>query len=75
MSLREIRKDRGWLPSELSKRSGVNKQMIQFYENGTKDINGARLKTLLKLCSALNCKLSDIVTDPETVKMLKEMGV
>lgn len=75
MSLREIRKDRGWLPSELSKRSGVNKQMIQFYENGTKDINGARLKTLLKLCAALDCKLSDILTDPETVKMLKEMGV
>lgn len=71
--LRDIRKDRGWLPSELSRRSGVNKNMIQFYENGAKDINGARLKTLLKLCVALDCKLSDLITDPECVEMLKKI--
>ena len=71
--LRDIRKDRGWLPSELSRRSGVNKNMIQFYENGVKDINGARLKTLLKLCVALDCKLSDFITDPECVEMFRKI--
>ena len=71
--LRDIRKDRGWLPSELSRRSGVNKNMIQFYENGSKDINGAKLKTLLKLCVTLDCKLSDLVTDPEIIEMLKKI--
>lgn len=71
--LRDIRKDRGWIPQELSRRSGVNKRMIQSYENGSKDINGAKVKTLAKLCTALDCKLSDIITDPETVDMLKKM--
>lgn len=71
--LRDIRKDRGWLPSELSRRSGVNKNMIHFYENGAKDINVARFKTLLKLCVALDCKLSDLITDPECVEMLRKI--
>lgn len=70
--LKDVRKDRGWTMAELAKRSGVNVRMIRYYEDGTKDINGTKLKTLLKLCTALDCKLSDIVTDPEILEMLKK---
>lgn len=42
-----------------------------YYEQGAKDLNGAKLATLLKLCLALDCKLGDILTDEETVKLLE----
>ena len=32
----------------------------------------AGLATLLKLCLALDCKLGDILTDEETVKLLEQ---
>lgn len=31
-----------------------------------------QLSTLLRICKALNCKLSDIVTDEETAELLRE---
>ena len=45
---------------------------LQCYEQGAKDLNGAKLATLLKLCLALDCKLGDILTDEETVKLLEQ---
>ena len=36
------------------------------------DINGAKLSTLLKLCLALNCRLTDILDDPETLDLLRK---
>lgn len=71
MALKDVRTAKGWSVPELGERSGVNKQMISFYENGTKDINGAKLKTLLALADTLDCKLSDLITDPETASLLK----
>ena len=33
-------------------------------------IAGAKLKTLLKVCVALECRLEDIVTDDETLALI-----
>ena len=52
--------------------AGINGRMLQYYEQGAKDLNGAKLATLLKLCLALDCKLGDILTDEETVKLLEQ---
>lgn len=46
--------------------------MYQYYEQGTRDISKAQLSTLLRICKALDCKLSDIVTDAETSELLAE---
>ena len=35
-----------------------------------RDIAGAKLKTLLKICVALECRLEDIVTDEETLTLI-----
>ena len=51
--------------------AGLNVRMLQYYEQGAKDLNGAKLATLLKLCLALDCQLGDILTDEETVKLLE----
>lgn len=73
MALREARERAELSQVQLSKQTGVNLQMIRFYESGVKDINCAKLATLLTLCDRLNCKLSDIVTDEDTLKLLDKL--
>lgn len=74
MSLRRTRIKAGLSQSQLAERSGVSFRMIQHYEQESKDINGAKLSTLLALCVALNCSLSDIITDRITLELLDKMG-
>ena len=56
---------------ELSEKSGVPVSLLQQYEEVTDDINNANLLTLLKICNAMECRLSEILTDKETIKELK----
>ena len=60
------------LAAGLSAATGLNVRTLQCYEQGAKDINNAKLATLLKLCLALDCKLGDILTDEATVKLLEQ---
>ena len=56
---------------EVAELSGVSFRMVKDYEQGQRDINGAKLLTLLKLCLALRCRLEDIVDDVETLELLR----
>jgi len=56
--------------SQLAKAAGINTRTLQHYEQGSKDLNGAKLASLLKLCLALQCKLEDILPDGETTGLL-----
>ena len=68
--LQEQRAASGLTRQQLSELSGVNVRMIERYEQGERDLNGAKLKTLLKLCVSLGCKLEDIIDDNETIELL-----
>ena len=46
---------------ELSEKSGVSPRMIQYYEQGVKDINKAQGITLYKIAQVLNCKIEDLL--------------
>ena len=70
MSLKTIRESRGITRQQLSETSGVNIRTIEAYEQEKKDINNAKLKTLLRLCKALGCNLEDIIDDEETIELL-----
>lgn len=70
--LQNARLAAGLSQSQLAAAAGLNVRMLQYYEQGVKDINGAKLATLLKLCLALDCKLGDILTDEATVKLLEQ---
>lgn len=72
MNLQNIRLAKGLSQADLAQESGIKKQVIQHYEQGFRDLNGARLSTLLKLCLALDCRLSDILDDPETLDLLRK---
>ena len=68
--LRNLRQSNNMSQSQLANAAGIPVRVLQSYESGARDISGAKLLTLLKLCMALNCKLQDIIPDSETVDML-----
>lgn len=71
MKIKEIRTSRGLSQSKLAELSGVNLRTLQQYEAGSRDINGVKLSSLLDLCLALDCDLTDILTDQELITKLE----
>ena len=71
-NIKKLREAKGLTRAELAERTGINVRTLEAYEYGKKDINGAKIKTLLRLCNALGCKLNDILTDPYTLEALYE---
>jgi transcriptional regulator with XRE-family HTH domain len=68
--LKEIRESRGMSQQDLTDKSGINKRMIQAYEQGYRDINGAKLSTLLTFANVLNCPINQIVTDESLIERI-----
>ena len=60
--------------SQLARAAGISVRVLQDYECGARDISGAKLATLLKLCNAIHCELRDIIADPETIELLEAYG-
>lgn len=60
-NLKTIRKAAGLSQSKLAEISGVNLRMIQYYEQGAKDINKAEVLTVYRLAQALNCTVEDLI--------------
>lgn len=60
-NLNRIRTASGMSQSKLAELSGVNIRMIQYYEQGQKDINKAQGDNLYRLASALGVKIEDIL--------------
>ena len=69
--LQEIRKSRNLSQAKLAEEATVNYRALTEYESGKRDINGAKLKTLLKLCIVLKCDLADILEDSELLQLLE----
>lgn len=61
-NLKELRKAAGLTQAELAKKSGVNLSMIQFYEQGFKDLNKAAFETGLRIAEALGCDPRDLIS-------------
>ena len=60
-TLKELRTTAGMSQSQLSEKSGVNLRMIQYYEQGVRDIKKASGETILKLAQALGCTMEEII--------------
>lgn len=68
--LKEIRESRGMSQQDLADKSGINKRMIQAYEQGYRDINGAKITTLVTFANVLKCSIEQIVDDPELIEKI-----
>lgn len=71
--LKELRQARGLSQSQLADKAGINVRVLQHYEQGSKNFDHARIDTLLKICLALNCKLEDVIENPEYVELIKKL--
>ena len=60
-NLKTIRESNNLTRKELSDVSGVSLRMIQYYEQGIKDINKTQAITLYKLAQVLNCNIEDLL--------------
>jgi len=69
--LKQNREFSGMSQRELAEKTGISIRTIQEYERGSRDLNGAKLVTLLKFCNALGCSLDAILTDSETLEEWK----
>ena len=69
--LQDVRKASGLSQGTLAQTAGLNLGTITKLEQGQRNINKAELSTLLRLCLALDCRLSDILDDPETLELLR----
>jgi transcriptional regulator with XRE-family HTH domain len=63
--LQDRRKAKGLSQSQLAKASGVNLRMIQKYEIGGAQINGAALIKGKALADALGCLIEDLIEPAE----------
>lgn len=71
--LKEMRRARGLSQAQLAERTELNVRTIQHYEQGSKNFDHARIDTLLKVCIALDCKLEDIIENPEYIGLIKKL--
>lgn len=71
--LRDVRKSRGMTIKQLADKTGISFRSLGKYENGQLNIDGAKLKTLVKLSLALDCKVEEIIEEDILVKALKKM--
>lgn len=60
-NLKRIRESKGLTQAGLAEKSGVNKRMVEHYEQGFHDINKAEARTIFKLARALKCKMEDVI--------------
>lgn len=60
-NLKRIREKTGLSQSGLAEKSGVSVRMIQYYEQGVKDINKAAVITVLKLADALGVDVRELI--------------
>ena len=69
--LKDIRESRGMSQQDLADKSGITKRVIQAYEQGYRDINGAKITTLVTFANVLNCSINQIVDDPELIEKIR----
>ena len=70
--LKEKRMEAGLTQVQLAEKAGISVRVYQNYEQGVRDIEKAQLSVLLKICIALDCRMSDIFMDEEMVKLVKK---
>lgn len=70
--LQDVRIDRQMTQKQLAEQANISFRMLQSYEQGAKQIDNARLETLLKICLALGCKLEEVIEREDLLQLVKE---
>lgn len=71
--LQEKRKQLNYTQWELSIKTKIPIGTIQKYESGYTPIEGAKIRTLLDISKALNCRIEDIIEDESICQDLNKL--
>ena len=71
--LKEMRQTKSLSQSQFAEKTGINLRTVQHYEQGSKNFDHARIDTILKTCIVLNCKLEDILENPEYIELVRKL--
>ncbi len=71
MRLQTIRQHKDLTQKQLAERSGVPLRAIQTYEAGYRNIDGAKLETLVNLAAALGVGVADLIEDEKLRKRVR----
>lgn len=66
--LKALRVARGITQREMVERTGINPGTYSQYEQGVKNFDNARINVILRVCVVLNCRIDDVMEDPEYIK-------
>lgn len=71
--LKEMREAAGMTQKELAEKSGVSLRMVQYYEQGYKDIKKAAGEAVMKLAGAIGCQPADILGEAQDLPTYKQL--
>lgn len=68
--LKAMRLKKGITQKDLSEIADISQRVLQQYEQGTqRQIDNARIDVILKLCIALDCSITDILDNKDTIEL------
>ena len=65
--LKEYREKSGLTQEQLADKMNIKVRSLRAYEQGTRDFAGAKLETILKACTCLNCSLEDMFRNEDEI--------
>lgn len=72
--LQEKRLAAGLSQSQLAKAAGLNLGAYQHYEQGNRNIDGAKIETLAAIAAVLGCKIPDILESAELAEKVRAVS-
>lgn len=70
--LKEMREKAGLSQSQLSKKAGIHYRTLQYYEQGQMSFDSARFDKIISTALVLNCKIEDLIENPEVIAKVKQ---
>ena len=75
LKLKQLRQSKQMTQGQLAEAAGLNLRTIQHYEQGSKNLDHARIDTLMKICIALDCKLTDLIENEEFQQLIEKANL
>ncbi len=73
MTLKELRERTRLSQSKFANEVGIPLKTLQNYEQGRRNIYGADINTLLRICHVVGCDLEEFIADETCKEYYREM--
>lgn len=70
--MKTLRLSKNWTQTQLAEVSGVSVNVIKALEKNVRSTDRAQIDTLARICKALGCKISEVLTDDELIDIVEE---